>query len=169
MVLSLLGQQPCEHILQAARKAAVDPGTLIWEHETLETCRAQYANLPEFLVPTSVDMQHLTPDAGILECLVKPFGKGRVGPNTRRLKGPQDFLLKLSKRINESALQQQNRNKKKKRNTTEQEVAVNDTENGTEDEEEVAVNDTENGTEDEEEVPVNSSPLFSDTECSDFD
>jgi len=48
-------------------------------------------------------------------------------------------------------------------------VAVNDTENGTEDEEEVAVNDTENGTEDEEEVPVNSSPLFSDTECSDFD
>ena len=44
-----------------------------------------------------------------------------------------------------------------------------DTENGTEDEEEVAVNDTENGTEDEEEMPVNSSPLFSDTECSDFD
>ena len=46
---------------------------------------------------------------------------------------------------------------------------MNDTENGTEDEEEVAVNDTENGTEDEEEVPVNSSPLCSDTECSDFD
>jgi len=45
-------------------------------------------------VPTSVNMQAFTPDAGILECLVKPFGKGRVGPNTRRLKGPQDFLLK---------------------------------------------------------------------------
>jgi len=99
-------------------------------------------------------MQAFTPDAGILECPVKPFGKGRVGPNTRRLKGPQDFLLKR-KRINESALQQQNRNKKKKRNTTEQEVAVNDTENGTEDEEEVAVNDTENGTEEVEEVAVN--------------
>ena len=139
--------------MQAARKAGVDPGTLIWEHETLDTWRAQYANLPALLVPTSVNMQAFTPDAGILECPVKPFGKCRVGPNTRRLKGPQDFLLKR-KRINESALQQQNRNKKKKRNTTEQEVAVND---------------TENSTEDEEEVPVNSSPWFSDTECSDFD
>jgi len=89
-----LDQQPCVHILQATRKAGVDPGTLIWEHETLDTWRAQYANLPALLVPTSVNMQAFTPDAGILECPVKPFGKGRVGPNTRRLKGPQDFLLK---------------------------------------------------------------------------
>ena len=119
-----LDLQPCEHILQAARKAAVDPGTLIWEHETLATWRAQYANLPEFLVPTSFQMQHLTPDEGILECPVKPFGKGRVGPNSRRLKGAQDFLLKR-KRIKESELQKQNNTNKKKSKTTEEQVHLN--------------------------------------------
>ena len=69
-------------------------------------------------------MQHLTPDAGILECPVKPFGKGRVGPNSRRLKGLQDFLLKR-KRIKESELQKQNYTNKKKSKTTEEQVRLN--------------------------------------------
>ena len=74
-----LDEFPCGCLLLAAEKAGAPWAGLLSEHDSVETWKDQYKDLPDYIVPGTEQLKEMEPDTFLLPPEAYPIPRGRQG------------------------------------------------------------------------------------------